>query len=350
MFAPSFRTLLLSLVLLGPAAAARALIPNPEPPVPQRVALADAVVVGKVASIEDEPLQASPLLKIRGGSRVSFKMAQVTIDRVLLGRAGSEHVRVGVGPGQSMPVLSVGQTGCFFLRRHPEDFFVLTAGSDVIDSRRKEYSEALVLTGRCANLLANPDEGLRSPDGADRLLTAAMLIFRFRTARYAYSGTPRTEPVDGELSRRILTVLGEGSFSEEAAWGPTGRLKLFLRLDLTEDDGWAPPRRLPEVAASAEKWLADHRETYRIRRYIPEERIPVETDQGGSSTENQTGGGGDGHGPKTALHQRHWLWLCGVLACVLAVAGYAIYQRRRLARVQSVTDNLRANASSARRE
>src|SRR5918911_994965 len=88
MSAASFRTLLLSLVLLGPAATARALIPTPEPPIPQRVALADAVVVGTVAGIEGAPVQAFPLLKVRGGARVSFRMARVHIDRVLIGGGG----------------------------------------------------------------------------------------------------------------------------------------------------------------------------------------------------------------------------------------------------------------------
>jgi tetratricopeptide (TPR) repeat protein len=321
----SFRALLLSLVLLGPVATARALIATPEPPIPQRVALADAVVVGRVAGIEEAPVQAFPLLKVRGGFRVPFKMAQVRIDRILLGRADPEQLRVGVGPGQRMPVLTEGQTGFFFLRQHPEEpFSVLSAGSDFIDSRREEFAKVLDLAGRCAGLLANPDEGLRSPDGEDRLLTAALLIFRFRTARYAYSGAPRTEPIDAELSRRILAVLGEGSFSHKAAREPTGRLTLFLRLNLTEDDGWTPPRRLQGVAAAAEKWLADHAATYRIRRYVPEEPMPVKEDQRHPSPENQTWGGAVVRGIETAI-RRH-PWLCGVLGCVLAVAGYAIYR------------------------
>ena len=322
----SFRTLLLSLVLFGPAATARALIPTPEPPIAERVALADAVIVGTVAGIEEAPVQAFPLLKVRGGPRVSFTVARVRIDRVLLGPAGPGHVRVGVGPGQRMPVLTEGQTGCFFLRQHPEEpFWVLSAGSDYIDSRRTEFGKVLDQVVRCAGLLANPDQGLRSPDGEDRLLTAALLIFRFRTARYAYSGAPRTEPIDAELSRRILAVLGEGSFSHKAAREPTGRLTLFLRLNLTEDDGWTPPRRLPDVAAAAEKWLADHAATYRIRRYVPEEPMPVKADQGPPSPEKQTWGGAAVRGIETAMRRHPWLWLCGVLGCVLALAGYAIY-------------------------
>jgi tetratricopeptide (TPR) repeat protein len=316
MSAASFRTFLLSLVLLGPAATARAGIPTPEPPIPGRVALADAVVVGTVASIEKTPVQAFPLLKVRGGSRVSFKMAQVRIDRVLLGPAGLEHVRVGVGPGPLMPVLTEEQTGCFFLHQHPEEpFYVLSAGSDFISSRREEFGKVLDLAGRCAGLLANTDEGLRSPEGDDRLLTAALLIFRFRTARYAYSGAPRAEPIDAKLSRRILAILADGSFADKAAREPTGRLTLFLRLDLTENDGWTPPRDLPGLAAAAEQWLAAHAATYRIHRYVPEEPMPDQADQDLPSADKQA-----------TDSRRSWLWLCGVLGCVLALAGYAIYR------------------------
>src|SRR5262249_17815860 len=153
MSAASLRTLLLSVVLLGPAATARAGIPTPEPPIPQRVALADAVVVGTVAGLEEAPVQAFPVLKVRGGSRVPFRMARVRIDRVLPGPAGPEPVRVGVGPGQAMPALAEGQTGCFFLHRHPEEpFYVLPAGADFIDSRREEYGKVVDLAGRCAGL------------------------------------------------------------------------------------------------------------------------------------------------------------------------------------------------------
>jgi tetratricopeptide (TPR) repeat protein len=289
------------------------------------VALADLIVVGRVAGIEEEPVQAWPLLKVRGGSRVSFKMVEVRIDRVLFGRAGPEPVRVGLGPGWRMPVLTEGQTGCFFLRQHPEEaFFVVSAGADFFDSRRAEFAKVVDTAARCAGLLANPDAGLRSPDGEDRLLTAALLIFRFRTPWYAYSGAPRTEPIDAELSRRILAVLAEGSFSDRAAREPMGRLRLFQRLDLTRDDGWTSPRNLSDVAAAAEKWLAENAATYRIRRYIPEEPMPDEADQGPPSPEKQTGTGSVVRRIETAI-RRH-PWLCGVLGCVLLVAGYAIYR------------------------
>jgi tetratricopeptide (TPR) repeat protein len=323
-----FRSLVLFVVLLGPAAVTQAGFPTPEPPIPQRVALADAIVVGRVARVEEEPVHAFPFLKVREGQKVLFKMFKVYIDRVLLGQAGLEHVRVGIGPGQAMPGLTEEQTGCFFLHKHPEEpFYVLLAGSDFIDSRREEFGRILALASRCAGLLGNTDAGLRSREGEDRLLTAALLIFRFRTVQYAYSGVPRTEPIAAGLSRRILAALGEGSFSDKAAREPTGRLSLFLRLGLTAEDGWAPPRDLSGIAAATEKWLAENAATYRIRRYVPEEPMPVNEGQGPPSLKKQTGGGPVMHAIETAIRRRPWIWLSGVLACALAVVGYAVYRQ-----------------------
>jgi tetratricopeptide (TPR) repeat protein len=292
------------------------------------VALGDAVVVGRVVKVEPEPVQAFPLLRVPGGSRVAFKMAEVRVDRVLLGPAGPGSVRVGVGPGRAMPELTEGQTGCFFLHEHPEEpFHVLAAGSDVIDARREEYGKALTLAGRCARLLGNTDEGLRSPDAEDRLLTAALLIFRFRTVRYVYSGSPRTEPVDAGLSHRILAVLGEGSLSDKAAREPTGRLTLLLRLGLTAEDGWRPPNDLPGITAAAETWLREHAATYRIRRYVPEEPMPADGTQRSHASEKLAAGGSGVSALGTAIRGRAGLWLGGLLVCALGLIGWAIYRQ-----------------------
>jgi hypothetical protein len=322
-----FQTLVLLLFLLGPVATVRAGIPMPTVPIPQRVALADAVVVGTVTGLEEQPVRAYPLLKVRGGHRVAFTMAQVRVDRVLLGSAGPGRVRVGVGPGPNMPTLAAGQEGCFFLHRHPEEpFCALSAGSDFIDSRRPEYGKAVALAGRCAGLLGNPDEGLRSRTADDRLLAAALLIFQFRTVRSVYTGAPRTEPIEAGLSRRILAVLHEGPLADEAAREPTGRLTLFLRLGLTEADGWVPPPTLPKVAAAAEKWLDENASTYRIRRYIPEDPVADEAE----STPSPEGHSGDGSvllGFGAAVRRHAWVWISAVLVCLLA-AAFVLSRRR----------------------
>jgi predicted Zn-dependent protease len=322
------RILLCCLVLIASAGSAQAGFPIPEPPIPQRVALADMVIVGRVEKQEEEPVQAFPLLRVRGGPRVSFQMARVHTDRVLLGEAGQEEVRVGIGPGRAMPTLTEGQQGCFFLHQHPDgSFHVFSAGSDFIDSRHEDFGRALALADRCTRLLANTDEGLHSPEAEDRLLTAALLIFRFRTVQSAYAGAPRTEPIDADLSRRIFAVLAEGPLSDKAAREPTGRLTLFLRLGLTEEDGWAPPPNVQGSAAAAEKWLGENAATYRIRRYVPEDSMPSGEDAPPSPAEQKTWGGPLVRGIEAALRRRPWAWLSGALVCVLVVAGCAIYRQ-----------------------
>jgi hypothetical protein len=260
---------LLLLFAAGPAVAGFPIAP---PPVPQRVTLADAIVVGRVVEVEEEPIEAYPLLKIRGGPKVSFQIARVRIESTLRGTVG-EQVRVGVGPGRAMPRLKAGQTGCFFLRKHPEQAFsVLSAESDFIErGKAEQYDKDVALARRCSGLLADTEAGLRSKDADERLLTAAMLIFNYRTVRWAYRRGPKTEPIDAEQSRRILAILAEGPLEDEAARKPMGRVFLFFRLGVTAEDGWKTPRNLKDLPAAVAKWLADHGGTYRIGRYVSDE-------------------------------------------------------------------------------
>ena len=47
---------------------------------------------------------------------------------------------------------------------------------------------------------------------------------------------------------------------------------LFLWLGLTEADGWTEPRSPKEYPAAAQAWLRANAATYRIQRYVPEEK------------------------------------------------------------------------------
>src|SRR5262249_31990276 len=170
--------------------------------------------------------------------------------------------------------LAEGQEGCFFLTKHPEEsFYVAQAAHEFLDkSKTKSYDMKLAKIKHCAQLLQNPDAGFQAPTPADRLLTAAMLIFRYRTARYAYSGKPTTTPIDDNQSRRILAALAEAEWKEEEAPLELSPFSLFMRLDLTPEDGWTPPRSVPGQIATAKKWLRDNGSSYRIQKYVPEEK------------------------------------------------------------------------------
>jgi tetratricopeptide (TPR) repeat protein len=55
--------------------------------------------------------------------------------------------------------------------------------------------------------------------------------------------------------------------------------------------------------------------------------MPVKRDQSPPSPENQTWLGAVVRGIETRVRRHPWLWLLGVLGCVLAVAGYPIYRQ-----------------------
>lgn len=254
--------------------------PRPEPPLPQRIAVADCVVVGKVKRVLEEPAQAFALPKIAGAPKVAHQMAVVAVESVLVGANDLREVRVGfVAPPASSrrrPEFqwSVDQEGCFFLRKHPdESFWVIQTAFDVVDkAKTKDYDRDLALLKRCAELLKDADRGLCSAEGDERLLAAALLLFRYRTPQYVYRGEPKTEPIEPGQSRLILSVLSEGEWTEKDVRTPLGRFPLFLRIGVTARDGWRPSESDKESAEAAWRWLRAHAASYRIRRYVPPDK------------------------------------------------------------------------------
>lgn len=271
--------ILLLMACVPPATPVRGGFPRPEPPLPQRVALADCVIVGKVTNVPADPVHAFALPKIAGAPKVAHQMAVVGIDSVVLGATDVRELRVGfIAPPPSPRrrtafQWSVGQEGCFFLRKHPdESFWVIQADYDLVaKGRGKDFERRLALVQRCGKLLKDAEAGLRAPEADDRLLTAGMLILRYRTPQHVYRGEAKTAPIDAERNRLILAVLADGEWTEMDLRAPMGRLRLFFRLGLTARDGWKPAKSEKETAAAAQAWLRAHAATYRIRRYVPEE-------------------------------------------------------------------------------
>lgn len=264
------------LLLMAWLPSVRGGFPRPEPPIPQRVALADCVIVGQVTSVPEDSVHALALPKIAGTPKVPHRIAVVRIDSMVVGAKDLRELRVGFITPPPSPrrrpgfQWSVGQQGCLFLRKHPdESFWVLQADYDMLDKERdKDFERRLSLVRRCGELLQDVEAGLRAPKADDRLLTAGMLILRYRTPQHVYRGAAKTEPIDAEQSRRILAVLAEGEWTEKDLRDPMGRLRLFFRLGLTNRDGWKPVRSDKEAAEAAQAWLRANASTYRIRCYV----------------------------------------------------------------------------------
>jgi hypothetical protein len=276
-----------ALVILAAAVPVGAVVPLTAPPLPARVALADLIALGKVKAIENEIVEAAPLVKIPGVTKkVTFRIAVVSIQSSLLGAEKLERLRVAFTPppadgskavrgGGKLAVvrLAVDDQGCFFLHKHPEEeFYVAAAAYDFMDkAKTKDFDKEMALVKNCVRLLGDTKAGLTAKQADDRLLTAALLIYRYRTARHVYLGKPRTETIAADESKRILTILAEADWNAKDAPAAGTPLSLFLRLDLTKGDGWEPPAELAEVIPAAGKWLKDNAAEYRIRRYLPPE-------------------------------------------------------------------------------
>jgi hypothetical protein len=267
-------------MLLLTAMPAWAIIPLTVPPLPERIALADLIVVGKVTSTNAEPVEALPLMPIPGVTNlVPYRIVNITVDKPLMGARAVTRVRVGYVPVPdnrkparfALGGLRRDQDGCFFLRKHPhEPFYVVSNSYEVVDkSDAKAYERELAELARCLRLLTDVQAGLRAQEADDRLLIASLLIYRYRTPRHVYRGKPRTEPVDADESKAILSILAEADWTVKDATSWRTPLSLFLRLGVTEQDGWQPPVQLSKVAPAAQRWLRKNAAVYCIQRYAP---------------------------------------------------------------------------------
>src|SRR5262249_20546900 len=148
-------------MLLSSALPAFALVPRRDPSVGQRVALADCVVVGKVAAIEDQPVEALPPLNVPGAKKVRYQVAVIEVREAWVGAQDVRRLRVAIlapdaersGPNfRRWPLveLTVGQEAYLFLATHPEEtFLVARAPYDVLDRKSEGFDQDLAQTRRC---------------------------------------------------------------------------------------------------------------------------------------------------------------------------------------------------------
>ncbi len=266
-------------------------------PVPQRVATADVVIVGKVTAFGDKTVSARPF---PGATEKSeYQVAVVRIDDAIVGAKDLKEIRVGfrlppppppppvvrpgggpvaIGPLRKWrePSLVLDQEALLFLVKHPEaDFYVMPAYFSVINKKDNPgFANDLAEVQKAARLLADPKAGLESNSAEDRLLTAGLLISRYRTPRLG--PVAKTEPIDAVQSKLILQTLADADWKAPARPGLMNQLTspqaLFFRLGLQPKDGWTQPKDFKELPEAAQKWLKDHAESYRIERFVSAEK------------------------------------------------------------------------------
>jgi hypothetical protein len=251
-------------------------------PLPERVALAETIVTGKVTAIEEKKVSAHQFPGAK--DKVEFTIAVVKIDDPLLNAKGITHVKIGfvepqavgapgpgIRPGRFPQVnLNKDQEGCFLLRPHFEETFLTLPAYDYILNKKDNpnYEKEMETIKKCAKLLADTDAGLKAKGADDRFQTAGMLLIRYRTP---LGGNPKEEKIDAKESKLILQGLADGDWSKGFSATELTPMMVFGRLALTDKDGWKPgpfqnyEKEFPEAA---KKWLKDNADSYAIKRFV----------------------------------------------------------------------------------
>src|ERR1700739_62130 len=99
-----------------------------------------------------------------------------------------------------------------------------------------------------------------------------MLVRRYRQRR-PDAREPKSEPIDPELSKKILLTLAEADWTPRL--GRPGAFQmgpqvLFSQLGLTEKDGWKQPKDFKQFPETAKKWCKDNADTFVLKRFVYE--------------------------------------------------------------------------------
>ncbi len=241
-------------------------------PIPNRVAVADMIVVGKVTAFEEKMVTAASYPGAK--NKVEFKIAVITLTDPLTAPKDTKTVRLGFVPTPPMVAISpapfepvVGSEGCFFLTKHGDNDFYLAPGFlQFLDKKNPNFEKDVALVKRCVKLLEDPDAALKGKNAEDQFLAAAMLMARYSSRK---TQDARREPIEAEQSKLILQALATADWTPRTDITQLSPLMVLHRLPLTDRDGWTPPGNDPKAyAAYAQQWVKDHAGSYRIQKYV----------------------------------------------------------------------------------
>jgi hypothetical protein len=288
---------LVAAVVAGTPSPAYALKIAFSPPA-QRAIHADVVVVGKVASLEKDLVEAgSPFAGATDKQR--YKVAVVKVESGLVGASKLKEIRVGVfqpprpdpnakqpgGPilrrGPAPVELKEGQELVLFLVKHPKaDFYIFTTANPPLDLATDADKKQLESVKKVAAVLADPAKGLKSDEPEVRAETAAVVLSKYRSYPLL-GGEVEQVAIPADESKQLLKALAEGNWNTNGARydGPPNPLQAFQQLGLTPKDGWVPPVIVNQPGAPPVdfgavqkdaflKWLEGPGKGYQIKKNV----------------------------------------------------------------------------------
>ncbi len=234
-----------------------------------RFAAAEWVVVGKITTYEVKDVAALPAPGAT--AKQDYAIAVLEITDAIKGADGMTHLRIGLPPSQILPV---GQEACYFLNPHFEEPFCVMPGRfgvPILKEGNAGFTKEIQQYERWGQLLKAPLEGLKSKDGDERFLTAALLVTEFRTYRAGvHAANRKTEPVDAAISKLILQALAEADWSKAILDNTVTAQRLFAQLNPSIKDGWNPQNLAgaKDVETASKRWLTDNAGTFRVETFV----------------------------------------------------------------------------------
>jgi len=242
-----------------------------------QVSTSDVLVVGKVKAIEEKTVVAG--LFPTDPYHYELKVAVIAVEEMIVGPKDLREVRVAFrGIYSSQPLfknqeLAVDQEACFGLKRHYEKDFYVSSYTE--NKTSPNYERNIVHIRQAGKCLRDTLAGLKSKEPDDRLVTAALLIGRYRTTTYVAPDSGKvlkTEPIDAEESKLIMNALADADWKVDRNSPLPSPVQLFQRLGVTVDDGWSPqPANFVNFYDQAKTWVKDHADSYRIKKIVFED-------------------------------------------------------------------------------
>lgn len=259
----------------------------------EKIARADAVVVGKVTAIEKKDVEATPFPG--DPNKISYKIAVIKVESGLVGAANITHVKVGFVPpppadpaappvrpgrgGFQQVNLTENMEGLFYLTKHHSgEFYTINPIMAPIEAKADGYKDQLAMAKKGATVLTEPMKALKAEKADDRFFAAVMLVNKYRA--YPEGGVEaETAKVAADESKLVLKALAEANWKGDPnnPEAPNA-YQAFSLLGLNDKDGWKYPMVKPgedfieKTKEAFATWLTGAGKDYQINKWVPKKK------------------------------------------------------------------------------